>query len=110
MDTVEPIEWLNAILRLASAIILTVAGVFAFIQYRKGALRPKPAWAYSIVIGILVAIWRWMVLATTSPHLQDFTDWLEPFINPVSATMYILIGLSAIVLVIGSSRKRKTDD
>jgi len=107
MDDVEPIEWVNATLRLASAIILTVAGVFALIQYRKGLLRPRLPWLYSIGVGLLVAIWRWMVLATTGPHLQDFTDWLTPFINPISAAMYILIGVSVIVLTAADSRRRK---
>jgi len=109
MDTVEPIEWLNAILRLASAIILTVAGVFSFIQYRKDALRPKPAWAYFSHVLVVLALWRWVVLATSSPHFSGFTSWLEPFINPISAALYVLAGTSSIVLVIASSRKRGTD-
>jgi apolipoprotein N-acyltransferase len=115
MPTVDIVGWLNSIdlpttvefiegtFRILSAVMISAAAGFILYRLIRGTLRPRAVWLYVGAIVTFAAIWRWMVLSS-------IVDMLGPWINPITALIYFLLGFSLMSLAVASSRKRRDDD
>ena len=91
---------------LALATLVAASG-YVWYQLARHRLRPRPIWLYVGTILVLTTIWRILVLGIT--FNSGVSDVLEDWVNPITATMYMLSALSLVLLAFCDSRRRRGD-
>jgi hypothetical protein len=106
---VDELHVVEVILRFASAITLSVAGLLTWGLLSRHALRPQLVWVYLAVVVSLIACWRWVVVLLIPPsNLPPETiEALTPWVQPINQALYTLAGVAVIILVVVSGRQRR---
>jgi uncharacterized membrane protein YuzA (DUF378 family) len=88
------------LMRFGSAISLTVAAAFiGFHHLHPKRMRPMVVWRYTLVIVIMLAAWRWIVVALVWPEVwPDIAAAITPWVQPINQALYTLIGMAFVVL------------
>jgi hypothetical protein len=100
------ITLLEIILRVSSAISLTIASGLVWYLLYKHQLTPRPAWLHVASVIGLVALWRWVIVTFINPEfflnagLPDVATFLTPWVQPISQALYTLIGITIILLAL----------
>jgi hypothetical protein len=98
------------VLRVASALVLSLAAGFMAYMFAKHRLRPRPIWLYVTVVTILTAVWRWIVVILANGDFFPVgSNIMADWITPISATLYILSGVSLLALAVACSCRRRGD-
>jgi hypothetical protein len=105
---IDGVDLIEVVLRLTSALMLTVAAfcIAAGLIHRR--LYPLPTWAYIGAVVTVVAAWRWFVVALLRAELfPDVAATVVPWIQPINQALYALIGFSILVLAWSNARLRR---
>lgn len=104
---VQEITVLEVLLRMSAILTLAVASGFIWSLARSRRIRPLPLWVYVGVITSATLIWR--VVGLFFVFETDAATDLDDWIIPVTSAMYVLNGVSLLLLAYASSRGRRSD-
>jgi VanZ family protein len=99
-------DWADFLLRLASAVAFTLAGI-GMIRCHT-ILKPRPAWNYLAATTLVTAVFRWISLAYSAyaPTLDaDTRAVYARWINEANLVVYCLLGFALTVLLIAKRRE-----
>ena len=97
---VEPSGIFEIFLRLGGAVALTISASWLWALIYQKRMVGGWVWPYFASVIAALAGWRWIVLALAYPDLWP-GEWIEnltPFIQPINASLYFLLGFSVIIL------------
>jgi hypothetical protein len=105
------VDGFEVILRVTSALALTVAAIYIIVQTRNGSLRPYPIWLYVGCVTGVLALWRWVIVALLRAELwPNVATQVSQWIQPINQSLYTVMGVSLLTLAYVSVRTRHTDE
>ena len=104
-------DWLEFLLRVASAVVFSAVSVYIAIGLHFCGLRPRYVWRYVGLIAGAVTVWRWTIVALFAENsFPELVESLTPWLSHISASLFVLIAMAFFVLAYASNRKRVGDE
>lgn len=111
MDLMDWTELIFAAFRLASAGVITgAAGYIIWHQLFTERLRPSYVWSYVGIVLTVVAAFRWFIVAIRTEQLEWLYPALQQWLQPLTQTGYVLLGICFIVMTYTHVRGRERHD
>lgn len=105
------VSFLEVLLRHAAAIALTVASSLIWYLLYKHELPHRFLWKYLGAVVTGLALWRWViVLLLRDDFFPEFNSFVYAWVQPINQAMYVLIGVSFIVMVLVDRGSRESNE